>query len=345
MAFLFSEPSSGHGGGKGEGIYPKMKKWIPRVIGPVILAIIIFHLDFGATIAVLRQTSAVPLISAYLMFIPSLFFRTVRWRVLMALQKIHFSFWESLSVYALSISVGIVTPGRFGEFIKVLYLRSKENSLGSSFFTVFLDRLSDIVFLLIFGCWALSSFVAIGVESSVGIILIIFGVSFGMIMLWFITRGRGNEVVIWLLRTAFPRSLKDQVTTEYQDFSEGFTKTKLSTIGGVFVLTALAWGANYWGVYLFGLALGFDIKFLVMAGIAAICALVTLVPISVMGVGTRDAVLILMLGKCGISEAGAIAFSTLLLSMLVFNGLICSFSLLTPAVKFDWRSQIDQEKT
>jgi uncharacterized protein (TIRG00374 family) len=322
-----------------------MKKWIPRVIGPVILAIILFHLDFGTTIAALRQASAGLLILAYLMFIPSLFFRTVRWRVLMAPQKIHLSFWESFSVYALSISVGVVTPGRFGELIKGLYLRSKGNSLGSSFFSVFLDRLSDIVFLLIFGCWALSSFVAFGVESSAGILWIILGVSFGMIMLWVVTRGRGNEAVTWLLRAAFPRSLKDRMTTEYQDFSEGFTKTKPRTLGGVFVLTALAWGANYWGIYLFGLALGFDIKFLVMAGIAAICALVSLVPISVMGVGTRDAVLILMLGKYGISEAGAVAFSTLILSMLVFNGLICSFSLLTPAVKFDWRSQIDQAKT
>jgi len=61
-----------------------------------------------------------------------------------------------------------------------------------------------------------------------------------------------------------------------------------------------------------------------------------------MGIGTRDAALILMLGKYGVLEAQAVAFSTLILSMLLFNCLVCSFSLLTPAGKFNWHSAIDK---
>lgn len=340
MGFLFSEPCLRHGGVEGGYISPVIKKWAPRVIGPIVLLILLLQLDIRATIEVLRQASLKPIVFAYLMFIPSLFFRTIRWRILMAPQRIHLRFCESFSVYALSIFVGVVTPGRLGEFIKAVYLKQKGNSLGASFFSVFLDRIYDIVFLLIFGCGALSSFVLFGEETATVIAWIFFGVAFSVVILWFMARGKGHETVIRILRAVSPSSLKARITSGYLDFSEGFGKTKLVTFGWAFVLTCLAWGANYGAVYLFGVALGFDITFLVMAGIAAICALVTMIPISIMGLGTRDAALILMLGKYGVSETGAVAFSTLILSMLLCNAALCSFSLLTPAGKFDWRVQV-----
>jgi len=319
-----------------------MKKWLPRAIGPVIFVIVLIHIDFGATIAALRKASVVPLILGYMMFIPSLCFRTARWRVLMAPQQIYLGFWEAFNVYALSIFFGIATPGRLGELIKALYLRQKGNSLGASFFSVFMDRLYDIVFLLIFGCGALLSLMASMSAALTTVAWILLCAVAGVILLWFMTRGRGKEAVVWLLRAVLPAPLKGPIMSGYQAFSDGFREMKYRTLGGAFFLTTLAWGANYWAVYLFGCALGFDITFLSMACIAAVCALVTLVPISVMGVGTRDAALILMLGKYGVLEAQAVAFSTLILSMLLFNGLICSFSLLTQAAKFNWHSAIDK---
>lgn len=318
-----------------------MKKWISRAIGPVVLAVILIHLDLGAITAILRKASLGPLILAYLMFIPSLFFRTIRWRALMSPQGIHLGFWESFSAYAFSIFVGVATPGRLGEFTKALHLKRKGNSLGSSFFSVLMDRLFDIIFLLIFGCGALFSLFQFGTTTLKAMAWIFICVALGVMLLWFTTRGKGNKAGMRLLRAVSPRSLRSRVVTGYQDFSGGFRQTRPGILAEAFFLTTLAWGANYLAVYLFGRALGFGISFIVMACIAAVCALVALLPISVMGVGTRDAALILMLGKYGVSEAGAVAFSTLILSMLLFNAVICSFSLLTPVARFDWHSQMD----
>ncbi|NQT03039.1 MAG: flippase-like domain-containing protein [Planctomycetes bacterium] len=319
-----------------------LNKWLLRSVGPLILLFILFRLDVGATIDVIRRTSVWPLVVAYLMFVPSLLFRTQRWAVLIAALGIRMGFWESFNVYAFSTFTGIATPGRLGEFIKAFYLKRKGSSLGLSLFSVFLDRLCDILFLLISGCGALFVIAEFDDGPAATIAFTLLGVMLGVVVLLVVTRGKGNKTAIRVLRTVSPPSLRGRMTIVYQDFCSGFRKTKLKALGVVFLLTALAWGMNYWAVFLVGRALGFDIAFFGMACIAAICALVTLMPVSVMGLGTRDAASILMLGNYGISEAGAVAFSTLILSMILFNAVICSFSLLSPAVRFDWRSEMDE---
>ena len=335
MGSLFSELYSRHGGDKGVDISPAIKKWALRLIGPVILLILLFQFDISKILEVLRQASIIPIVLAYLMFIPSLFFRTVRWRLLMAPQGIHLGFFESLNIYSLSIFLGVVTPGRFGEFIKAFYLKQKGNTLGASFFSVVLDRVYDILFLLIFGCGALSWFAMFGEETATVITWTFFVVVLGAFMLWVMTRDTGKEVMVRALKAVCPKALKERIASGYLDFSAGFGKMKPATLLWAFFFTILAWGSNYGAVYLFGIALGFHITFFAIAGIAAVCALVTLIPISVMGLGTRDAAVILMLGKYGVSESDAMAFSTLILSMLLFNAGLCAYSLLTPVGKFE----------
>jgi len=70
---------------------------------------------------------------------------------------------------------------------------------------------------------------------------------------------------------------------------------------------------------------------------AAACSLVTLLPVSVLGLGTRDVALMVMLAPHGVASTGAVALSTLILSMLLCNSAICAFSLLTPAGRLRWR--------
>ena len=322
-----------------------IKKWFPRLIGPFVLLTLLLQLDIKATARVLLELPLGLIILAYLLFIPSLLLRTLRWRVLMAPQGIRLGFWESVNIYALAIFVGTVTPGRLGEFIKTLYLRQKGNSFGSSFFSVFLDRMYDVIFLSIFGSGALSAFFLVGEKAASIITWIIFGVSLGVVVLWFLAHGNRKEYIVKVIMAVIPPSQKVRIVASLQDFSMGFRRAKPTALGYAFLLTCLAWTANYSAIYLFGVAMGFDISFFAMAGIAAICALVTMLPISVMGLGTRDAALILMLGRYGISETTALAFSILILSMLLCNAVLCSFSLLSPTAKFDWRMQVKKTQS
>jgi uncharacterized protein (TIRG00374 family) len=242
-------------------------------------------------------------------------------------------FGETSSVYAFSILVGTVTPGRVGEFVKALHLRRKGVSLGTSLSSVVVDRLLDVAFLLAFGAVALWAVVfpgrASGGHAAVIGILVLLGPS----LLWWASHGRGYRTTSrWL------GGLKsERLSQGYRDFAAGLRNLPVGTLAWALLLTGLAWAANFSAVYLLGLSLGFDVPYLSLVCMAAACSLVTLLPVSVLGLGTRDVALIVMLAPYGVASSGAIAFSTLILSMLLCNGVLCAFSLLTPAARLGWR--------
>jgi uncharacterized protein (TIRG00374 family) len=312
---------------------PRWGRWGLRAIGPVLLAVVLFRLGTRETLEAIGQAAPAPLIAAYLLFLPSLALRSLRWQSLMSPQKVRLGFGETLSVYAFSILVGTVTPGRVGEFVKALHLRRKGVSLGMSLSSVVVDRLLDVVFLLAFGALALWAVVFPGRASGghaavIGILVLLLPS-----LLWWASRGRGYQTTSrWL---AAARS--ERLSQGYRDFAAGLRDLPAGTLAWALLLTGSAWAANFSAAYLLSLSLGFDVPYLPLVCMAAACSLVTLLPISLLGLGTRDLALIVMLAPYGVRSSGAVAFSTLILSMLLCNGVLSAFSLLTPAARLGWR--------
>jgi uncharacterized protein (TIRG00374 family) len=233
--------------------------------------------------------------------------------------------------------LGTLTPGRLGEFIKTLYLKQKGISWGVSFFSVIFDRVLDVVVLISFAFWAIYYF-DLHDEHSWLLFTVILSVSIVIsAVFWWYKRRDVLRDLMQVLAVITPKRFENSVLKGAQDFCEGLLKIKWAKGFFAIVLSIFAWIVNFYGIFLCGKALGFPVSLIQMAFIAAICALVALLPISVMGIGTRDAVLILMLGKYGITEGSAVAFSSLILSIIFFNGVICSLSLFTPAAKITWR--------
>jgi uncharacterized protein (TIRG00374 family) len=64
--------------------------------------------------------------------------------------------WDSYLIYMGSLFWGTVTPGRVGDFMKVLYLkRDRAMSIGKGMSSVLVDRVFDLYILLILGCLGL----------------------------------------------------------------------------------------------------------------------------------------------------------------------------------------------
>ena len=53
----------------------------------------------------------------------------------------------------------------------------------------------------------------------------------------------------------------------FSDLTDGFQRMTMAGTIGASALTAFAWTANYYAVYLLGRSLGFDLSFLEMTGI------------------------------------------------------------------------------
>jgi uncharacterized membrane protein YbhN (UPF0104 family) len=67
------------------------------------------------------------------------------------------------------------------------------------------------------------------------------------------------------------------------------------------------------------MALEFDVSFVYFSACAVIAMVFSLLPITVAGVGTRDAAFILLLGQIEIARQESLALSSLILAIFLVN--------------------------
>ncbi|MBW2529359.1 MAG: flippase-like domain-containing protein [Deltaproteobacteria bacterium] len=312
---------------------PGLSRWLLTAIGPVILLVILASIDVGELGRLLSGASAGYWVLGYLAAIPAILLRVIRLQLVLGPEVGRPRFVDVLHVYCYANFVGSVTPGRLGEFIKLLHLTRWGASSGSALATVLLERIPDVMFFLIVGAIALGLLAFPEMGGTTEVVLIAAAPLAGIGLFWFLLFGPGTRGALRVLAVVTRRRFAEKVAAMRAGFVEAVAGIGRSTVAIVLVLTVLAWAVNYLSNYLFAVSLDLKISYLELAGISAICSLIAFLPISILGAGTRDAALIVMLAHYDASEAEAVALSTLLLSFLAFNALLCSYSLATPAAR------------
>ncbi len=316
-------------GGSGESTGKAgVRPWIFRLVGPLVLLLILSRLDFKEILAALQRASVALILAGYFISLPSLLLRAARWRGLLRSRQIPSAFFESLNVYAYSVLLGTVTPARAGELVRMLHLDQKGASRGTALFCVVMDRFYDLAVLGLVGAAALLT--SAPLERRFTLLL---GVSIGvagLAVLYLITR---DPEKLRFLGGLAPERLRRPAARLFGDFIHGLSGSTWAGALAAGGLTAAAWVLNYSTIYLFGLAFGFDISYVEMAGITSLATLATFVPVSILGLGTRDITLIALLSKHGVPAADALAFSTICLSFTLVTAVACSYSLLTPVAR------------
>jgi len=291
---------------------PQWRAILQHAIGPVVLLVILYGVDFQELRGAFGRASGGSVLLAAALMLPPVLLRALRWRLLLGPIAAGAGLGRLLAVYAHAIFVGSVTP--LGA------------TRGEALASVLIERLYDVVLLAGVGgvgLWALAlsddvTLLALGVAAGLAVL--------GLWAAWQITYAEGMAG----LRSAFvqrlPEGLRMRVTGVAGEFRSALGALSPSAIWGAALLTAPAWALTYLANYLVATSLGLDVGYLDMAAISAICSLVALLPISVMGAGTRDAVLIVVLTRYGGSPAEAVALSTLMLALTLWTALACGVS-------------------
>ena len=87
----------------------------------------------------------------------------------------------------------------------------------------------------------------------------------------------------------------------------------ISRVIGPFLLSLLAWEAAFTRAYFCALALGLPLSFLKVALLLPVVVVVEFIPISIMGLGTREAALFLFLASDQLPLSSLLPFSLLML--------------------------------
>lgn len=236
-----------------------------------------------------------------------------RWKMLLHSDGYHYNTRRAIRAYLAAYSVGVVTPGRLGELIKVYDARHHIPGIDgmAALRSVVLDRLFDMFFLSWFGLAGLIFYFKLIPAASTLLlllstfILLLFALYFGFLILKLISKKikSNNKVLGFLIRCM------EQMLSPKNWY--------------IWLFTVLAYAIFFGGIELLFYSLSIQISFLESGFIISLIGLILLLPISIAGFGTREAGLIYLLAFYGISAETAISFSLLqFLTFFVWGGLI-----------------------
>jgi uncharacterized protein (TIRG00374 family) len=298
----------------------KHSGWI-RWTGIVLLAILLWRIDFSDTFSLLRKISFPLFVLVVLLNIPQIFLKAYRWRELLHAQKISYGIWPAFLSYFGSIFIGLLTPGRLGELIKALHVSKDCNvSNARALSSVLVDRLFDLYALLLMGGAALLSrssdlnHILALLESAIVLVLPLVILTNNKIFQW--VAQLAARMGKWGKALVAPESWLMELRTALKELPIG-----VAIVAGVWTL--LAYAVFFEQCYLLSQALKLDASFLQVSYAVALGSLVTLIPISISGLGTREATIVAYLGSVGISPQLSLGFSLLIfVAFYVAGGLI-----------------------
>lgn len=291
----------------------KKRFWLIRLFGILLLIFLLTRVDLSSIASAITKVNLWYLAAVIVLTPPGIFLRSWRWQFLLKMQGITYPLRQAFLACLSGFYLGLATPGRLGEFAKVLYLTDdKELPFGKAFSSVLVDRLFDIYLLVIVGGFGLISFSPLG-ETILAVIVLLLLLAISLLIL---SRRIGQRLIGVVYKAKILSRFKGRIDTFVDQFYwgvEGLTGRKL-----VFplLLTLAAYATLFSQCYLLALSLNLPLSFFYVAICMAVATLVALIPVSVCGIGTRDITLIALFSLQGIAYESALSYSLLVLFTL-----------------------------
>lgn len=274
-----------------------------RFIGPLVLVVILFFIDINKVVDALFKLRW-DYFAFSILLIPFLvFIRSFRWKRILAKFDIYFSHWKCFRICFVSFA-SLAVVAVVGSFVKILYCRHDGYGTLEPVISVVAEKYFDFIVPLVFGLIAISLLaVKFPVNLAFLVVIPVACLSFypsKLIIKHVYPKSLSNFLK---KRFGFNWRLRDHLRS--LEFVLDFRTYLLSMAG--FIVGAYA------KVYLLALSLSLDLPFLQLALIMSITSIVTLVPISYFGIGTRELGLLGAFELFGYSAEKAIALSVGLL--------------------------------
>jgi uncharacterized membrane protein YbhN (UPF0104 family) len=290
-----------------------LRRWAPRALGIALFAWALQRVGLAQVWATLAGADPRPLAPALLSAVPFVLLKSWRWTWLCAGLALPLARGAAFRFYAIGLWTGLVTPGQAGDFLKAWYLRARGAPLSRALLSCLLDRLFDLLALFGLGAVALLA-VAGGAGGALTVALATLAVC---VALAAAMTARWRAPVLALLGRATPRVARAWLARNEGLRSLATARLDARALAPTLALTALAWVLSLARVYLAFVAVGVRLPALAFLAVVTLATLAGL--ISVGGIGTRDAMLLVLAAPYGYSEGQALAMSFLILALHISN--------------------------
>lgn len=231
------------------------------------------------------------------------FLKAARWHLLVGAAGAEGTLFHDWKVYNVGIFLGLITPGKLGEFGRAGYLKKAGVPTGTAVAAVLVDRIFDVAVVALFSLVALQT----------------------LFQGWWLAGGSiagliGLGVIAGILR----RMHRLPVKKEWMAFLTTLA-TRIPLLFGSLLLTLLSW-ATYcvWSVAL-AQSIGIQAPLFTLMSAVMLTGIVAFLPVAPSGLGTRDASLVWLLAPLGIGAPLAVALAFLMFVSIVLSSLIGAF--------------------
>lgn len=241
--------------------------------------------------------------------------------------KLQLNIWKLYSVYLIGLFIGNFLPSTIGgDIIKYAYIKKTTNRGADAIAAIFMERFTGLLALLVIALGAAAYSQELSGEP---------------VIIWFLLLLNIGAILCFLILRAVPATSREVPKTQ-----SAFNKLR-ATINKAHLACRAVGRSNYAMAngmvnsmmfvfiaiitsQLFAIGLGQKISIGNMALIVALVQLITMLPISVNGIGVREWSYVVLLGRCGISPEIATAISLMtyltVLMVSISGGILLLFS-------------------
>lgn len=320
-------------------------RWLLRLIGPALLLYFLATTDLSSIVAVFSTLDLLPLAISLLLYPVFVVVKAGRWNLLMReLDLEPPPLLRTTILYMIGLFLGGATPGQSGDFIKAWYLRERGLPLGPVLFSILLDRLFDFVVMALLALLGLFVFLDVLPPA---VRLAVVGVAALFIVATLVLMARRPREFLLLQATPLLPARARAVLERWRGQFATLELRPLLLLQLLVVSLASA-TITMTRIYLLFLALRLDVPLPAVLSSTALIAILQALPISIAGVGVREAVLIPVLNLYGYGAPAALSLSALFLLLNIEHiivGFLISlrFPLGTPPA--DARAPLDPSET
>jgi uncharacterized membrane protein YbhN (UPF0104 family) len=273
------------------------------VFGAIILLFLFTKVDYALILEEMKVVSIPLYVLVVLGHFVIMAIKSYRWLRLCRFMGVEVSYKQALYAYCAAFSLGILSPGQVGDFSKVLLVDVDKDERKKILVAAFEDRMWDVIGLISI-CF-LCLFVMVFISRINDAFLKVYFIGALFIVILFVVL---FKPILRFLKKKYHAYLHDAFV-----FWRGSLVLTFITV----MVQLIRWAV-------LAIALNYEVVWSTLS--ATIGTFVALVPISVAGIGTREATLVYLFGLKDIEAKFAIAFSLLMFSAYmvgaIFGGVL-----------------------
>jgi uncharacterized protein (TIRG00374 family) len=277
--------------------------WVRALVSAVLLAVVAVRIDFGRAVSRLSGSSWLWIVAAVLALVGSIVLGALRWRLFLVAAGVGASSADAVRANFIGMFTTNFLPSQIGGDVTRAWVVSKPGMRTRSVTSVVIDRMTALA------CLVLAAWLAVASEPghAPGALLGALGVAAVVV------------IVAWLVTGLFVHYRKRDLTAgssrvgtwanEAQDAAGSCLRRPVLT-------PAMLLGLPFQGLvmlaaWLVARSIGLRVPFSVLAATLPLVFIVSALPISIGGLGVREASYVVLLGRAGVTTTDAALLSVL----------------------------------